>query len=101
MVDYLNKNLTKIRYPIAFWIFIQDTELFYGFSLDISKEEFIIWEKAFKHNIKKYKRYYKPLYMQNLLQKTNSIYGNKSFFKKNIMLLKTTYFKTFYAKCLS
>ena len=70
MIDYRRHNLEKIRYKPAFWKYLEDPDLFYGFNIKLSDDQYIMWDKIFQEFAEKNQTYSYNLSIR-LLEKIN------------------------------
>lgn len=98
LVDYKRQDLERIRYKPAFWKYIEDPELFYGFSIVISKGRYTVWEEQFiaysiKNQLYSYNLSVRLFQRINLLQQKYP-YSIKIYFAR----IKVAYHKTYHIR---
>lgn len=106
MVDYRRQNLGRIRYKPVFWKYIEDPDLFYGFSVIVSDNEYLFWEKTFlefsqKNQIYSYKLSERLFEKINRLQREHPYSLFVYFARIKIAYHKTYHIRWNYKKSLS
>jgi hypothetical protein len=72
MLDYRRKNLAEITYKPVFWRCVEMPEVFFGFSIDISEQEYAMWEIEYLKNVNK-DHYYSYELIERLFKKVNTL----------------------------
>ena len=98
MVDYQRQNIQKIRYKPTFWKYIENPDLFYGFSIIISNQQYTLWEQEFNKFSYKNQIYSYKL-SEQLFNRINKL-QEKYPYSIHIywIRIKAAYYKTYYIR---
>jgi len=87
-VDYLNGNIMNPRYPALFWFLIENPELFFGITLELSKDESKEWSKQYFIYINE-NQIFQTLRTEKLFDRITKKNTKRSW----LMQVKTLYYK--------